>query len=374
VNIKLYDIFGALQRQLFPSLTEELGDLTDKDRQYVEVMALVALHAQPFLSANEWCGEGRPPQERCWILHAFIAKAVYNFPTTRALIDALVSRPTLRRLCGFESPNEVPKEWTFSRAFADFARDGLPQKVHEAMVVAHLGPEQKLVGHVSRDSTAIEGAEKPAPKAQPEAVQSVVVPAKRGRPRQGEFRPEPEPKRLDLQLGRSLAENLAELPTVCNVGCKRNSQGHQESWIGFKLHLDTVDGDIPVSACLTSASLHDSQAAIPLAQMTAARVRSLYDLMDSAYDAEQIRTFSRQLGHVPIIDPNPRSGEAIPLDPAQQQRFKERSSAERVNSNLKDNFGGRTVRVRGGQKVMCHLMFGVVALAATQLFKLLGLG
>ena len=65
MNIKLYDIFGALQRQLFPSLTEELGDLTDKDRQYVEVMALVALHAQPFLSAYEWCGEGRPPQERC---------------------------------------------------------------------------------------------------------------------------------------------------------------------------------------------------------------------------------------------------------------------------------------------------------------------
>lgn len=372
MNINLSDIFGAIQKQLFPSLAEELGELTDKDRQFVEVIALVMLHAQPFLAAYAWCGEGRPPEKRGWILHAFIAKAVYNFPTTRALIDALLSRPTLRRLCGFESRGDVPEEWTFSRAFADFARDGLLQKVHEAMVVAHLGPDQKLVGHVSRDSTAIEGAEKPAPKAQPEAVQAVTIPAKRGRPRKGEIRPEPEPKRLDLQLGRSLEENLAELPTVCNVGCKRNSQGHQESWIGFKLHLDTVDGDIPVSACLTSASLHDSQAAIPLAQMTAARVRSLYDLMDSAYDAEPIRAFSRQLGHVPIIDPNPRRGEAVPLDPAQQQRFKERSSAERVNSNLKDNFGGRTVRVRGGLKVMCHLMFGVVALTATQLFKLLG--
>ncbi len=66
------------------------------------------------------------------------------------------------------------------------------------------------------------------------------------------------------------------------MGCKRNSKGHQESWIGYQLHLDTVDGDLPVSAVLTSASMHDSQAAIPLAQMTAVRVTSLYDLMDSA--------------------------------------------------------------------------------------------
>jgi hypothetical protein len=35
------------------------------------------------------------------------------------------------------------------------------------------------------------------------------------------------------------------------------------------LHLDTVDGDFPVSAVLTSASVHDSQVAIPLAQLTA---------------------------------------------------------------------------------------------------------
>jgi hypothetical protein len=42
------------------------------------------------------------------------------------------------------------------------------------------------------------------------------------------------------------------------VGCKRNSKGHQESWIVYRLHLDTVDGDLPVSAVLTSASLPDS--------------------------------------------------------------------------------------------------------------------
>ena len=129
-----------------------------------------------------------------------------------------------------------------------------------------------------------------------------------------------------------------------------------------------MDGDFPVSAVLTSASVHDSQVAIPLAQMSAQRVTSLYDLMDSAYDAPPIHAFSRSLGHVPIMDPNPRRGEKIPLAPAQRQRFKERSAAERVNSLLKERYGGRWVRVRGAAKVMCHLMFGLVALTATALF------
>ena len=33
---------------------------------------------------------------------------------------------------------------------------------------------------------------------------------------------------------------------ACTVGCKRNSKGHQESWIGYKVHLDVIDGDLPV--------------------------------------------------------------------------------------------------------------------------------
>ena len=62
------------------------------------------------------------------------------------------------------------------------------------------------------------------------------------------------------------------------------------------------------STCLlTAASLHDSQVAIPLANVTAARVTNLYDVMDSAYDVPEIRDHSRSLGHVPIIDVNPRS-------------------------------------------------------------------
>ena len=43
---------------------------------------------------------------------------------------------------------------------------------------------------------------------------------------------------------------------------------------------------------------------------------------------------------------------------------------ERVNARIKDDFGGRTVRVRGAAKVMTHLMFGVLALTVEQLMRL----
>jgi hypothetical protein len=117
--------------------------------------------------------------------------------------------------------------------------------------------------------------------------------------------------------------------------------------------------------------VHDSQTAIPLALMTQGRVTNCYDLMDAAYCSAEIRSHSRSLGHVPLIDHNPRGGEKIEFDPAQKQRYKERSQAERANARLKDEFGGKQVWVRGHTKVMSHLMFGLLGLTADQLLRLL---
>ena len=71
---------------------------------------------------------------------------------------------------------------------------GLGEKVHEALVEQWVKPE--LVGHISRDATAIEGREKPVAKPQPPKP----APRKKGRPRRGEVR-EPKPEtRLERQV------------------------------------------------------------------------------------------------------------------------------------------------------------------------------
>ena len=63
---------------------------------------------------------------------------------------------------------------------------------------------------------------------------------------------------------------------------------HTYRWRGYKLHLSTGDGGVILAAALTSASVHDSQAAIPLMQMTAERATVLYNLADSVYDAQAV--------------------------------------------------------------------------------------
>jgi hypothetical protein len=356
----LHDLWQHLQRQLFPTLVDELGPLGERDQPFVQVVSLLPLG--PFLPRYRWQGIGCPPHERFWLLHAFIAKTVYGFATTELLLDALRTRPTLRRLCGWESSSDIPSASTFSRAFARFAHDPLPQQLHEALIKALCGP--KLVGHVSRDSTAIEVRERPAPKPKREPP----PPRKIGRPKKGEVRAPAPLSKIEQQKTRSLTENLADLPRGCDFGRKAGSKGYFEIWVGYKLHWDVMDGDIPVSALLSSASVHDSQVAIPLAQMTAQRVCSLYDLMDCAYDAPAIRELSRALGHVPLIEPHPQRAAPVLLDPAQRRRFRERTAAERVNSRLKDQYGARTVRVRGAIKAMAHLMFGVLVVSALALW------
>ena len=40
-------------------------------------------------------------------------------------------------------------------------------------------------------------------------------------------------------------------------------------------------------------------------------------------------------------------------------------------SNLKDNYGGNTVRVKGDKKLMAYVMFGIIAMTAEQLFRMI---
>jgi hypothetical protein len=352
----------TVQGTLFPWLAAELGELSEKQKQLVKILEL--LQIERFIKGPQRV-LGRPLEGRQAIARAFIAKAVYNLETTRQLLDRLASDETLRRLCGWERHGELPSEATFSRAFAEFAESQLPARVHEALIEKYEKP--RLVGHISRDATAITAREKAAKKVKKAALEAKP---KGGRRKKGEATSKPL-TRLERQQSMTLTEMLADLPCVCDCGTKRNSKGYPSYWVGYKLHLDVADGGIPISSVLTSASVNDSQVALPLATMTAQRVDNLYDLMDSAYDAHLIREKSLALGHVPLIDGHTRRGAEKPeFAPHEAQRYKERTTVERVFARLKEEFGGRLVRVRGPAKVMTSLMFGLIALTADQLLRL----
>jgi len=362
LNAQLSQFMTNFQENLWDWQQEDPLMLTPKLIDVIRVLEFVNI--ERFVPSSQGL-VGRPAEYRSPIARAFVAKAVLDLPTTEALIDRLQSDLSLRRICGFQSVFEVPGAWTFSRAFAEFAELNLPDTAHNLLINRELGDQ--IIGHLLHDATKIEAREKPLAKPKPEPK----VKRRRGRPCKGEERP-PQPETvLEKQQHQTLEEMLAGIPKACDVGSKKNSQGHTESWVGYKLHISTADGDIPIAAILSSASTHDSQVALPLMNLCDQRVTSLYDLADSGYCSGIIREASRQLGHVPLIDHNPRRGEKIEFLPHEAERYKARTGVERTNSDLKDNHGGRHVRVRGATKVYAHLMYGILVIAAEQLLRLL---
>ena len=76
---------------------------------------------------------------------------------------------------------------------------------------------------------------------------------------------------------------LAELPTACDVGCKKNRQGNLERLqTPSRRRLRPNPGLLRADLGLPSTTV---RVAIPLMTMTSARIAYLYDLMDAAYDA-----------------------------------------------------------------------------------------
>ncbi len=368
---------NLLQSELFPLLESSLGPLSKQSQLLASVLSLepLARHVK-----ERRAHTGRRPCNRLALATAFLAKAIYNLPTTRHLIQRLQSDSQLRRLCGWDTASQVPTESTFSRAFAEFAAAGLPAQVHEALV--RRTQQVRVIDYIARDSTAIEARQtlpgdkdkarrgKQAPKV-PKASRKRGAkkgPHKRSTARQ-------RGPRLQRQQHMTLPEMIADLPRDCSLGVKTSSQGHQQYWRGYKLHWDVADGGrIPISCLLTGASVHDSQVAIPLMQMSAERVRWKCDVMDSAYYAKAIRQHSEKLGHEALVKP-PKSRlknqpGPTPFSDEQKQRFKKRTIVEQLNARLKDEFGGRLIYFKGAIKIMAHLMFGVLALTVDQLLRL----
>ncbi|MBA7535210.1 transposase [subsurface metagenome] len=153
-------IWFNIQGFLFPFIEKEIEEpLTKKLKQLVATLELIRI--EDFVHIPDYW-HGQSPKNRKQIARSFVAKAVYNMTTTRELIDRLKTTPALRKICGWERVSQIPHESSFSRAFAEFAKNGIAQIVHESRVKQHLGDH--IVGHISRDSTAIEAREKPQKK------------------------------------------------------------------------------------------------------------------------------------------------------------------------------------------------------------------
>lgn len=368
---KMWNKVLTLNNSLFPALKEELRleELSHKEQKLISILDFAQIEKNITVVTIT-----NTPKDREEIARAFIAKSVYNFQTTRDLIDRLHCDRVLRIVCGWRYKNDIPSESKFSRVFKELSEMQIAQKAHEQFVKEYLS--DKTFFYNAIDSTKIPLRQKPVKikKEKPKLK-------KRGRPKKGEIREPIRPTILEQQQEmQSVEEKLTLVSTDCGVGIKQNSKGNREIWIGAKLHISAVDGDIPITAFYSGANVHDSSVALPLMQETSKRVNYLYDLQDAGYDADIIREFSTTLGHRPIIDTNPKNSKELKAKieliehenktfkylnwhlNCDEQHYKQRSMVERVNKYLKDDFGCDKIYYQGATKVASVLAFGILSI------------
>ena len=366
-----------LEQSLFPRLEESMGRLSSKEEKLIKILDFAQV--EKFVSSFHITN---PPKDREEMARAFVAKQVYNLQTTRDLIERLKIDRTLRVICGWRYYNEIPSESKFSRVFKEFSQQRIATKAHDLFIENYLS--ETLFFYHSIDATAVELREK-AVKQEKE-----IKPKRRqGRPRKGEELPAKKPSILKQQEKMSNAEEMLSLiKTECNTSIKQNSKGNRHRWTGGKLHLSVVDGDIPITALYSSATVHDSSLALPLIKESSQKVIYLYDLADAAYDNSIVKDYSKRHNHRPIIDVNPKNSKKlkakIALDKSEKKilsalnlynnsddmHYNQRSSVERVNAYLKDSYGCSKIYYQGAQKVASVFAFAVLSVCITQSLKL----
>lgn len=250
----LSNFWTNVHQSLFPELENELGELSSDHKKLASILELVRI--EDFIPDGRF-NDGRPSKDRSAMARAYIAKIVFKLPYTKQLVKYLRVDKQLRVLCGFENFKKVPSESKFSRAFKEFSRTSLPDKVHQALIKGVY--KDQIVGHVVKDSTPLEVREKHLKKSSVKD-RSKAKAEKKKRKKLG------EPNRRQKQLEETNLDKMIEdLPNLCDKGMKKSAQGYTMIWKGYKLHSAVDDHCVPLAAIITSASLNDCEAAIPLA-------------------------------------------------------------------------------------------------------------
>ncbi|HEY9128612.1 MAG TPA: transposase [Sulfurovum sp.] len=367
-----------LEQSLFPKLEASLGKLSTKEEKLIKILDFAQIEQLVFSTSMT-----NPPKDREEMARAFVAKQVYNIQTTRDLIERLKIDRTLRVICGWRHQNEIPSESKFSRVFTEFSQQRIATKAHDSFIKKYLS--ETLFFYHSIDATAVEHREKAVKQ-----IKEIKPKRRQGRPKKGEEGPPKKPSILQQQEQMAdVEEMLSLIKTECDTSIKQNSKGNRHRWTGGKLHLAVVDGDIPITALYSSASVHDSSLALPLIKQSSQKVNYLYDLADAAYDYRIIKEYSMIHNHRPIIDINPKNSKKLKaqkaLDKSEKTilgslgiykdsddlHYNQRSSVERVNAYLKDSYGCSRIYYKGAQKVASVFAFAVLSVCITQSLKLI---
>ena len=316
---------------------------TNRELEFLDVFCAV----QSFLSSNEkrkllkYHRKGRIGYDLISILGIQLLKLHYKIQTTKDTLFLLEENMNLRVIL---SISDVPSPATVSRLSRDVEQIIKPTILHERLIHFYTTEMNRIIGHISIDSTTIQAREKPLKRKKEPSLPSSLK--KRGRKKKGSHEEQEYVKRkakeqeekLDY-LTESPETSISELEMRCSMTAKQNSKGKKQWYIGYKAHLATDDFGVTIAYAVTGACVHDCKVAVPLLKYVYQRNDFFYALMEKGYLNPDINAYAESIERKVIIDQRAHRGvAAIPMEEPTALRYKARSTVERTNSELKDGF------------------------------------
>ncbi|ACL18256.1 transposase IS1182 family protein [Desulfitobacterium hafniense DCB-2] len=317
-------MFNIRQERLFS--LEEILETSPRDSYS---LILGSLDIIPLLNAvSKKAIFGAPTQlNYSAMIYSLIIRVIERIPTIKDLRKRLKNSLEFRFDCGFTLADSVPSEASYCRMIkkiqdSSALANSQDDLVLQAFKEGFIGPKCA----VAIDATHIEARDrKPEKKKEKTVVEQ--APKKRGRKPKAEReawlkeqeeleknRPIFE-KKIEDQLPYSFTELVQHIPLDPQWGIKKNSEGKNVFWYGFKGHL-LVDckGQYVLSSLLSSGNINDGKMAIPLIKALSEKhpyLNPSHILADAGYDYAPIYEQARSIGAQALIDYN-RRNEQLP--------------------------------------------------------------
>lgn len=265
---------------------------------------------------------GRPVElNYAAMIYSLVARLTERIPFIKDLVKRLKTDMIFRLDCGFLVSDSVPSEAAYSRMITLISESNVLEKVQETLL--HQAITEGFISDdtVAIDATHFEAKDQAPPKDENPEVKS--EPKKRGRKSKAEReqwlieQAEREAnlalyeKKIEDQLDVPLDKLRSEIPQDPEWGVKKNSEGKNVFWYGYKAHLAVgTTSQYILQSLFSSGNLNDGKAAIPLLKGIQERlpISTLrYETMDAGYDYEAIYTQIHRLGHQAVIAYNKRN-------------------------------------------------------------------
>lgn len=305
---------------------QELYEMEQKDR-FHEIFSTIDI--TPILRLVRKKSRYGAPVEVNYraMIYSLIVRIVERIPTIKDLIKRLQHDILFRLDCGFMLSESIPSAASYSRLVQKISQSDALEEIQEQLLKQAMAEGFITDDTIAIDATHIEARDQAPAKQEKEKPE----PKKRGRKSKAEreawLKQKQEEEKQKPIFEKEIAAQLSEpfhvlrdqMPADPQWGVKKNSDGKNVFWYGYKGHLAIgTKTQYILGAMLSSGNLNDGKAAIPLLKGVASQhpnFKLKYATMDAGYDYESIYKQVREAkAHAVIAYNRRREPELVGFD------------------------------------------------------------